>query len=102
MNIKKDILPYDQTRVKLKTTINGVDYINASWIQRAKESHVYDEVYEFLPASKINFLLTQDPTKDTEQHFYQMMYEQQVDLIVHVGSDENLPQWNKDYNFHAF
>ena len=73
MNIKKDILPYDQNRVKLKTTINGVDYINASWIQRVKEERVYDDLYEFLPASRINFILTQDPTLDTQQHYYQMM-----------------------------
>ena len=95
MNINKNILPYDQTRVKMKSPINGVDYINASWIQRVKESHVYDDVYEFLPASKINFLLTQDPTPDTEQHFYQMMCEQLVKIIVHIGSKSNLPKWNK-------
>ena len=94
-NINNDIIPYDQTRVKLKTPINGIDYINASWIQRVKETGIYDDVYEFLPSEKINFLLTQDPTPDTEQHFYQMMYEQQVDIIVHVGSDKNLPKWDK-------
>ena len=27
-NINKDVIPYDQTRVKLKTPINGIDYIN--------------------------------------------------------------------------
>ena len=26
-NINNDIIPYDQTRVKLKTPINGIDYI---------------------------------------------------------------------------
>ena len=95
MNINKDILPYDQTRVKLKFPINGVDYINASWIQRVKENHVYDDVYDFLEASKINFLLTQDPTPDTEQHFYQMMFEQLVDIVVHIGSETNLCRWNR-------
>ena len=94
-NINNDIIPYDQTRVKLKTPIKGIDYINASWIQRVEESGIYDDVYEFLPSEKINFLLTQDPIPDTEQHFYQMMYEQQVDIIVHVGSDKNLPKWTK-------
>ena len=55
INLNKDVLPYDQTRVKLKTQINGMDYINASWIHRVTESHVYDDVYEYLPATKINF-----------------------------------------------
>ena len=95
-NINREVLPYDQTRVKLKTPINGIDYINASWIQRITESNPYEDVYKFLPAAKINFLLTQDPTPDTQEHFYQMMYEQHVDIIVHVGSDKSLQQWNKE------
>ena len=94
-NINKDVIPYDQTRVKLKTPINGIDYINASWIQRFTESNPYDDVYDYLQAAQINFLLTQDPTSDTEQHYYQMMYEQKVDIIVHVGSNKNLPQCNE-------
>ena len=40
--------------------------------------------------------MTQDPTPDTQEHFYQMMYEQHVDIIVHVGSDKSLQQWNKE------
>ena len=93
LNINKKFLPYDQTRIKLKTPINGVDYINASWIQTA--NNIYDDVYEFLPSSKINFLLTQDPTPDTHQHYYQMLFEQKVDLVVHIGSNENLTKWKK-------
>ena len=95
LNVNKDVLPYDQTRVRLKSPIHGIDYINASWIQKATESNPYDDVYEFLPSAKMNFILTQDPTPDTIQHFYQMMYEQQVDIIVHVGSDKSLPEWEK-------
>ena len=93
LNINKKFLPYDQTRIKLKTPINGIDYINASWIQKA--NNIYDDVYEFLSSSKINFILTQDPTPDTQQHYFQMMYEQKVDLAVHVGCNENLAQWSK-------
>ena len=95
MNIKDNILPYDQTRVKLKTPINGFDYINASWIYKVKEHNVYDDVYAFLSATKINFILTQDPTKDTEKHFYQMIFEQQVDIVVHIYSDNKVPKWKK-------
>ena len=53
-NINGEVLPYDQTRVKLKTPINGIDYINAAWIQRITESNPYEDVYEFLPAAKMN------------------------------------------------
>ena len=94
LNINKDILPYDQTRVKLKSPINKVDYINASWVKRCKEENVYDDVYEFLTNARMNFILTQDPTEDTKQHYYQMILEQQIDVMVHVGSDPNLPQWS--------
>ncbi len=52
LNINKDVLPYDQTRVRLKSPIHGIDYINASWIQKATESNPYDDVYEFLPSAK--------------------------------------------------
>ena len=95
MNVNENILPYDQSRVKLKTPINGFDYINASWVKKVKEHNVYDDVYDFLSASKMNFILTQDPTKDTEKHFYQMIFEQQVDIIVHIYSDNKVPKWKK-------
>ena len=72
LNINKSSLPYDQTRVKLKTPIDGVDYINASWIQKVKEDNLYDDVYQFLPSTKINFILTQDPTPDSQQYFHQI------------------------------
>ena len=94
-NIDKNILPYDQTRVKLKSPINGVDYINASWIKKIQEENHYDDLYNFLTTSKMNILLAQDPTADTKQHFYQMIFEQHVDIIVHIGSDENLSLWKK-------
>ena len=93
LNINKDIIPYDQTRVKLRSPINKIDYINATFIQTSHEV-VYDDLYEFLASSKINFILTQDPTQDTQHHFYQMVFEQQADVIVHVGSDRNFLQWN--------
>ena len=56
LNIKKDILPYDQTKVELKSPIDKVDYINASWIQRSHEE-IYGDIYEFLASSKINLCL---------------------------------------------
>ena len=93
LNLRKDILPYDQSRVKLRSTINKIDYINASWVQRCHDENVYDDVYEFLTSSKMNFIVTQDPTKDTQQHYYQMLFEQQVDVVVHISSDSNLQHW---------
>ena len=67
INLNKKSLPYDHTRVKLSKPINGSDYINASWIQTLSRDRAYDElVYnDYLPFSKIGFILTQDPTPDS-------------------------------------
>ena len=66
LNLDKRSLPYDHTRVKLSRPVNGIDYINASWIQTLSRDRAYDELLynDFLPFSKIGFILAQDPTKD--------------------------------------
>ena len=93
-NNNKEIVPYDFNRVKLIRAINGIDYINASFIQKS-EDHTYDDLYDQLATSKISFLLTQDPNNDTQQHYLQMIHEQQINLIVHIGSDEDVSRGKK-------
>ena len=51
LSFKKEILPYDQTRVRQESPINQVDYINATWIQNGHED-VYDDIYEYLANPK--------------------------------------------------
>ena len=96
MNIDRNVLPYDQNRVKLENSIKGVDYINASWVQRVKECSTYDDLYDFMPSSSMNIILTQDPTPDTKQHYLRLIHEQRIDVIVHIGSEKNIPHWKKD------
>ena len=96
INVNKSVLPYDQNRVKLQTLINGMDYINASWIQKVKEDSAYDDLYDFMPSSGMNIILTQDPTSDTMPHYLQMILEQRIDIIVHIGSERNVPKWRKN------
>ena len=96
INISKDVLPYDKNRVKLEVAIDGVDYINASWLQKVEYTNLYDDLYDFLPASDMNIILTQDPTLATRQHYLQMIHEQNVNLVVHIGSDKNLENWEND------
>ena len=93
INICKDVLPYDQNRVKLEVHIDGTDYINAAWLQKVEDTNLYDDLYNFLPASDMNIILTQDPTLDKRQHYLQMLHEQNVDLVIHIGSDNNLKNW---------
>ena len=96
IDISKDVLPYDSNRVKLVVPIDGVDYINASWLQKAEDVNLYDDLYDFLSASDMNIILTQDPTVATKQQYLQMIHEQSVNLVVHVGSDKNLENWEND------
>ena len=80
LNVDKLVLPYDQNRVILKTPVNGVDYINANWITRINKERVYEELIynDYLPYAKINFILTQDPTVDSEAHYLRMIFEQEM------------------------
>ena len=67
MNRYGNILPYDATRVVLKEPINDCDYINASWIRGYKN---------------ITYIATQGPLKHTCPHFWRMVVENNVQLIV--------------------
>ncbi|CAF4508772.1 unnamed protein product, partial [Didymodactylos carnosus] len=66
LNRFRDVLPYDDTRVRLK---NGpTDYINASLIN--------------VPLAKRHYILTQGPLPTTSEHFWQMIWEQNSCVIV--------------------
>ena len=95
LNLNQKSLPYDHTRVKLSRPVNGIDYINASWIQTLSRDRAYDElVYnDFLPFSKMAFILAQDPTQDSEPHYLQMIHDQQINFVFHVSSEKPPINW---------
>ncbi|XP_029110510.1 receptor-type tyrosine-protein phosphatase C-like isoform X3 [Scleropages formosus] len=65
-----DILPYDYNRVRLSTSTDGSDYINASFIDGYKEPKKY--------------IAAQGPKNETVVDFWRMVWEQQSSVIVMV------------------
>jgi protein tyrosine phosphatase len=66
-NRYKDILPYDHSRVKLKDA-RDTDYINANYVECKQAQRKY--------------ILAQGPLKNTCEHFWQMIWEEQTKGIV--------------------
>ncbi|KAL5481987.1 hypothetical protein EMCRGX_G022265 [Ephydatia muelleri] len=66
-----DALPYDHTRVKLSVPDNetGTDYINASFIRDGDPT-------------RPRYIVTQGPLVNTVSDFWQMVWEQDVSVIV--------------------
>ncbi|CDS37423.1 tyrosine protein phosphatase non receptor type [Echinococcus multilocularis] len=67
-NRYRDIIPYDETRVLLKSESTG-DYINANFV-KVKE----------VPSRR--YILTQGPLLQTAGHFWQMVVEQKCPVII--------------------
>ena len=78
----------------MKTPINGVDYINASYItgeaaqnsdvasQDALDENVRDDPEDPSRWSNINFMACQGPLPETTTHHLQMIFENKIDIIV--------------------
>ena len=62
-----NILPYDHTRVKLRTRTGEDGYINASWINNG---------------GALKFIASQGPLPATVPHFLQMIAENKVKIVV--------------------
>ncbi|KAK3591678.1 hypothetical protein CHS0354_040598 [Potamilus streckersoni] len=71
-NREQDIMPYDDTRVVLTTQKD--DYINASWIN------------DLSPCCP-KFIATQAPLLVTMQDFWAMVYEQGIEVLVMLTSE---------------
>ncbi|CAF1478672.1 unnamed protein product [Rotaria sordida] len=66
LNRFRDVLPYDDTRVRLQRGSN--DYINANYVQ--------------VPWANRSYILTQGPLPTTSEHFWQMVWEQNSRVII--------------------
>lgn len=69
-NRYKDVLPYDDTRVRLVSETN--DYINASHVSYDTGKAVF------------RYIVSQGPKPETTEHFWQMVWENQVRIISMV------------------
>ncbi|KAF8569963.1 hypothetical protein P879_01464 [Paragonimus westermani] len=83
LNRYPDILPYDQTRVLLKvpTSNNPEKYINASFVYKLQPCRNRLCPPE-LDRSCTPFIASQAPIKNTIDDFWQMIWEQNVRIIV--------------------
>lgn len=73
------------TESKIKTPIEGCDYISANWITPpSDENATYDQlIYTlYLPFSHIKFAVGQEPLSHTENMHYQMIHEQKFDFVL--------------------
>ena len=77
-----DVLPYDHNRIELPTTKD--DYINASLITS-------------LSANAPSFIATQTPLPCSQQDFWAMIWEQQVEIAVCLLSDAEMPKTGAAY-----
>jgi len=68
LNRYRDVLPYDTSRVKLKTASGDKDYINASYVDVA--------------AIKRRYILAQGPLPGTSEDFWRMIWENKSPGIV--------------------
>ena len=85
LNLVQTVLPFDHNRVKLRNTIDGYDYINASFIsQNVSEDPTYDEVIysSTLSCSKITIIVGQDPLPHTIKHHWSLVHENALDLVI--------------------
>ena len=85
----QDIAPYDYNRVRLKPSISNIDFINASGLHRVQTDGVYDSLmmHPYLPSEQIAMFIAQDPNESTMDHYLQMIYEQQIEIVVRFSNE---------------
>ena len=72
----RNILPYDFNRVRLIESIDGCDYINASWI--AFDSISLNDWMQ----PKVTFVAAQGPMLHTTEHFLEMLFDHKIDIVI--------------------
>ena len=90
-NLIPENLPFDHNRVKIKSPIDGCDYINATWLANSSEDPTYDELIDttYLPYKNINFIVGQNPIPATMQHHFRLIIENKIDLVVSFNDKED-------------
>ena len=88
MNLNKEILPYDHTRVKLSNNKNRGGYVNASWVSQAEDEGEYDAIMNlpYLPFSQIGIIVSNVPTEATFNSHYQMIYDNDVNISICISN----------------
>lgn len=91
-NRYKNVVPYEETRVRLNPRNNssGSDYINADFVKLGVGSRTY------------HYIAAQGPMENTVSDFWQMVWEQNVRIIV-AATDDKInsksacyPYWPED------
>ena len=85
LNLIPTNLPFDHNRIKLKTPIEGCDYINANWITPpSDDTATYDQLIytSHLPFDRIRFGVGQEPLPHTKNMYFQMIHEQKFDFVL--------------------
>ena len=90
LNLVPTNLPFDHNRVKIRTPIQGCDYINANWITPlSDDNNTYDQLIytSYLPFYRIQFAVGQEPLSHTENMHYQMIHENRFDFVLSFTND---------------
>ena len=93
LRFRYNILPFDYNRVRLKTPINGTDYINASYITGIKSNQLQgksndnerrsvNHSSDLARFSNINFFASQGPLPNTCAHHLQMIFENDIYIVI--------------------
>lgn len=89
-NRYNNIYPYDYNRIVLEKPVAGSDYINGSYITGEKSTLRFNpkslvslgDLSDISQFSNINFMVTQGPMEKTKEQHWQVVYENEVDVIV--------------------
>ena len=86
-NQDKDIVAYDDNRVKVNVSPSDTDYINASWIREPVTERDYDcaNLHPYLPVSQMTIIVTQNPTIETMNSYLTMLHQNSVDFVIHFS-----------------
>ena len=92
LNEDPSLIPYDRNRVVLCKPIKGVDYINATWINRPAGEGAYTLpiMSRYTKSTHMNVIVAQNPMAHTMNHYYQMLHENNIDMIVNVCNRDDL------------
>ena len=83
------MVPYVQNRVKLSHPIENSDYINASWITNENHTNFLGD------KTSTVFIASQGPLIHTCPHHLQMIYRNQIDMIVTLTKSDEIDNSGK-------